>query len=262
MPDQSLSGTFLLQQSPKNKHWCYDLTSIVDYNGAKDCYKREGELVRCLRGTKYENNTLQCTQCISDFKFKFSEEYNHDICDEECEEDSFNKRNWCYKCDDKLIGNPGCIKESGCTYNSANDQLNCNECKNGYYKSTYGQCLSCSIENNKACLECNYNLQNHNLNCTKCMDGYFLNSDGQCELINCEEHPEVTTGCIICSDKINEYKPQKKCQSCKKGFFKTKNESCVFCKAIKNGGPNCEICEYSKDENGMKQMKLDVNIVQ
>ena len=82
------------------------------------------------------------------------------------------------------------------------------------------------------------------------MNGYFINSFGQCELINCEENPEVTTGCIICSDKINEYKPQKKCQSCKKGFFKTKNESCVFCKAIKNGGPNCEICEYSKDENG------------
>ena len=82
------------------------------------------------------------------------------------------------------------------------------------------------------------------------MDGYIKNEYGSCELITCDEYPEITPGCVICSDKIDEYKPLNKCQSCKNGFFKTKDESCAFCKNLNNGGYYCELCEYVRDENG------------
>ena len=36
-------------------------------------------------------------------------------------------------CDDQYYGNPGCIKEKGCSYNNANEQLDCVECKKGYF---------------------------------------------------------------------------------------------------------------------------------
>ncbi|MBO6243130.1 MAG: hypothetical protein J6O41_00975, partial [Clostridia bacterium] len=86
--------------------------------------------------------------------------------------------------------------------------------------------------------------------CEKCLDGYFVNKNKKCELITCDEHPEVTPGCIICIDKLTQYKSEGKCQVCKEGYFKTKDETCVHCKAKKNGGPGCELCEYAKDEDG------------
>ena len=120
---------------------------------------------------------------------------------------------------------------------------------------TYKQCLSCS-EGNLPCLECHYDIVTNNFICDKCMDEYIKNEYGMCELIECEEYPEITPGCVICSDKINEYKPLKKCQSCKSGFFKTKDESCAFCKSLKNGGIFCDICEYEKDENGTETNEI------
>ena len=68
---------------------------------------------------------------------------------------------------------------------------------------TYKQCLSC-LEGNLPCLECHYDIVTNNFICDKCMDGYIKNEYGMCELIECEEYPEITPGCVICSDKINE----------------------------------------------------------
>ena len=82
------------------------------------------------------------------------------------------------------------------------------------------------------------------------MDGYFVNEGKKCELITCDEHPEVMPGCVICSDKLKEFKQAKKCQSCIEGFFKTKDETCFYCRARKNGGPACDICEYVIEEEG------------
>ena len=117
---------------------------------------------------------------------------------------------------------------------SSNDQLNCNECKVGYYEYTYGQSLPCK-EGSSACLECHFNNVMNKFECDRCIDGYFVNDEKKCQIITCDEHPEVTPGCIICSDKLDEYSAQKKCQSCKQGFFKTKDNSCVHCKAKTNG---------------------------
>ena len=53
----------------------------------------------------------------------------NDIC--ECESDSFSKNNlFCYLCDDRYQGNPGCNNTEGCEYKLNVDQLNCNKCKN------------------------------------------------------------------------------------------------------------------------------------
>ena len=226
-----------------------NLIKIIDFREVNDCYKRENELIRCLTGIKYENNTIQCTKCISEFLFTYSDVYNRDICDEKCKVGFFNKNGWCYKCDNIIQGNEGCLNEYGCEYLPQDDHFNCNKCKNGYFNYTYGQCFSCAIRDSP-CIECHQDIVENKFICDKCMDGYIKNEYGKCELITCDEYPEITPGCVICSDKINEYKPLNKCQSCKYGFFKTKDESCAFCKNLNNGGYYCELCEYAKDENG------------
>ena len=230
-------------------HRYYELVDIIDYRGAHDCYIRTGVLNLCQTGTKDENGNLQCTKCIGNFKLIFNNGYNKEVCDVICQDDSFKKNNWCYKCDDKKVGNPGCVREKGCDYFSGNDQLNCRECKVGYFEYTTGQCFQCKI-GNPPCIECHFNKDKDRFECDKCMDGYFVNEEKKCQLITCDEHPEVMPGCVICSDKLKEFKQAKKCQSCIEGFFKTKDETCFYCRARKNGGPACDICEYVIDEEG------------
>ena len=84
-----------------------------------------------------------------------------------------------------------------------------------------------------------------------CTDGYFLNDQNKCQIITYDEYLEVNKGCIICFDNINQYKPYNKCQSCIEDFFKTKDESCVYCKARKNGGPACDQCKYQDDTDNI-----------
>ena len=49
---------------------------------------------------------------------------------------------------------------------------------------------------------------------------------------------------------MNEYKENNKCQRCKYGYFKTKDEKCVLCSSEKNGGHGCSECTYEKNQNG------------
>ena len=224
-------------------------TNVTDYRGAYDCYERINDLILCKKATRDETGNVQCVKCIGNFIMNFSETYNKEICNINCEPDAFMKNFWCYKCDDKFFGNPGCVREKGCEYISSNDQLNCNECKVGYFQYTHGQCFQCK-EGSAPCLECHVNTEQNRFECDKCIDGYFINDDKKCQVITCDEHPEVTPGCIICIDKLDEYKSQKKCQACKEGYFKTKDGTCINCKAKNNGGPACELCEYALDEDG------------
>ena len=78
----------------------------------------------------------------------------------------------------------------------------------------------------------------------------FYNEKDKCELNECQEYPEISPGCIICNDKLNEYKSNKKCQSCKYGYFMTKEETCVYCRSENYGGPACYECGYEVDKNG------------
>ncbi|MEE3325448.1 MAG: hypothetical protein VZR33_08955, partial [Methanosphaera sp.] len=162
----------------------YYHTNVTDHRGAHDCYYSTGELVLCEKATKDINNNLQCTKCFGNFKFINSTYYNKMICNENCEPDAFKKNYWCYACDDPYWGNPGCVKEKGCSYISSNDQLNCNECKVGYFRFTHGQCFKCK-EGSPACLECHMNETLDRFECDKCIDGYFVNVNKKCQVITC-----------------------------------------------------------------------------
>ena len=211
--------------------------------GNKNCYYRRNNpnFFYCLEGEIEQNGTETCTKCVDHASLNSS-----GIC--ECNSNSFGQNNsLCYECDDKSKGNSGCLASKGCNYIHSNDELDCNECKDGYFNYTRGQCFSCENEIPN-CEKCHFDSK---LICDKCSNFYLPNDKkGKCVLNECEEYPEIAPGCIICQDKFSEYYSQKKCQSCKYGYFKTKEESCVYCRAEENGGPFCFECGYEIDESG------------
>ena len=210
---------------------------ITNKNNISDCYDRTDNLVYCIEGEKDDNSNLNCTKCVQNAHL-------NNKC--ECDYDSFGYRDlFCYKCDDINHGNPGCVSSEGCIYKSSNDQLDCNQCKSDFFNYTKGQCFSCLGEI-EYCNKCQAD-SNVNLICENCLEHFSLNREqNYCEL-NCQEYPEIAPGCLICNEK---YLSEKKCQICKPGYFKTKDESCVYCRSEKNGGPACNKCEYEKDVNG------------
>lgn len=220
---------------------CKNFTAHIKINskGVKNCYPRSDYFSFCLEG-EIKNGSNICNKCVEN-----AEKNSTGICN--CNYDSFGKYNqWCYKCDDRNYGNLGCDAEKGCTYFHSNDELNCNKCKNGYFEYTRGQCFFCKNEISN-CDKCHFDKE---LKCDKCDDIYSLNEEkNKCLLDDCQEYLEISDGCIICKDKLDEYKSNKKCQSCKYGYFKTKNETCVLCRAEKYGGPACYECGYETDEN-------------
>jgi hypothetical protein len=115
--------------SCKSQPYHIDYTDVIDFRGAHDCYVSKNELILCEKATKDETGNLQCTKCKGNFRFVFNQTYNKNICDENCDPESFKKNNCCYKCDDKYNGNPGCLKEKGCEYKISNGQLNCTNAK-------------------------------------------------------------------------------------------------------------------------------------
>ena len=210
----------------------------------KTCKTRANNLSYCLEG-KFEGDIFMysCTKCVNNSNLVGNK------CS--CNSDSFAKDSlWCYKCDDYKQGNPGCDESYGCKYYLANDELDCNKCKDGYFEATQGQCLLCSSLRPN-CDKCHYKSINETLECDNCVNSiYTLNEESKCELNECEEYPEISPGCIICKDKLEEYKSNNKCQRCKYGYFKTKDEKCIYCSSEKNGGHACSECQYEKDNNG------------
>ena len=211
----------------------------------KQCYERDNSLSYCLEGKKEDNNLI-CTKCVNNSALK------DNICS--CNSDSFSKdKKMCYKCNDFNQGNPGCDISKGCEYFSANDRLDCKKCKDGYFEFTTGQCFLCSTQISN-CNKCHYDIAIEKLICDSCLDSYYLSNpkENECQLNKCEEYPEISPGCIICKDKLNEYKPNSKCQRCKYGYFKTKDEKCVYCRSEKYGGLSCDECGYEINENGVE----------
>ena len=222
---------------------CKNITAHIkiNSNGQKNCYTRSGNFSFCSEGEIDENGHYICSKCVENAKLNSS-----GIC--ECYSDSFGKYNeWCYKCDDSKYGNPGCVAKKGCNYIHSNDELDCNECKEGYFEYTRGQCFSCSGEI-KNCDKCHFDTE---LKCDNCIGIYSLSDKkDKCEIDECKEYPEISAGCIICKDKLDEYRKNKKCESCRYGYFKTKEETCVLCGSEKYGGPACYECGYEEDEDG------------
>ena len=116
---------------------------ITNLNNISDCFERSNNLVYCSKGKIDDKDNKICTECLSLAHLNKSNETQ--IC--KCDSDSFGVRDlFCYKCDDEIKGNPGCISSEGCEYKIINDQLNCNKCKDNYFEFTKGQCFSCSNE--------------------------------------------------------------------------------------------------------------------
>ena len=78
----------------------------------------------------------------------------------------------------------------------------------------------------------------------------FNPKEKKCLTKDCEEYPDYSPGCMICKNKIDEYKKNKKCQMCKYGYFKTKEEIFVYFNSEQYGGPSCYECGYEIDNNG------------
>jgi len=175
-------------------------------------------------------------------------EYNQNVCDEKCRFGEYLNLfdNWSHECD---YINKGCNSSFGCNYTSSNNQINCFGCKPGYFLYLF-QCIKCK-EVDKNSLECHFDEIDDKLINDKCEDKYYLNNKtGKCEIITYDEYPEITPGCILSINNYTIYKKKNKCLLCKDGFFKTKKESCIYCKARKNGGPNYKECEYFVDSDG------------
>ena len=211
-------------------------------NGAKDCFERKNNLSYCLEGNYEENNGIgeiqnyKCLNCVDHSTLN-----NSNIC--ECDFDSFYKdTKWCYKCDDKEKGIIGCNASLGCNFIQP-IELDCNVCKDGYFNYTRGQCFSCNSI--KYCLECHFD---KDLYCDKCITGYTFNAQTKkCELYKCKEYEEVIPGCMVCKDNLKEYQANKKCHYCNIGYFKTKEETCVYCRSSEYGGPGCDRCDYEDE---------------
>ena len=201
----------------------------------------------CSNGEKDLNDITVCNECVKNAFFNKKK----NVC--QCNNDSFSKdEHFCYKCDDEENGNSGCDATQGCQYNSEKKLLSCNKCKSDYVLYDEGQCYSCSKQISN-CNKCHLNNTLEKLICDSCTDNYIINTEeNKCVLKNCSEYASIAPGCIICDDKLDEYMSKKKCQSCKPGYFKTKDGSCIDCRSENYGGPGCYECVYQKDENGQE----------
>ena len=232
--------TYSCIKCPKN----YLLKTIDKKLGIKDCFYRRIDY--CLEANE-ENEETTCTKCIENSSFN-----NEKIC--QCNPGFVGKnsdKNFCYKCDDRNLNNPGCDATQECHYNEQKDLVNCTKCKDGYFETKDGQCKKCS-EQIINCGKCHKDKQNNTLICDSCIDSMYIwnYKKGECELNECEEHRDISPGCIICKDKLDEYEGNHKCQRCKYGYFKTKDEKCVYCSSEKYGGPACNYCGYEIDKDG------------
>ena len=162
-------------------------------NNLYDCYIRKDELEYCEEAIEKENGELSCEKCINSLQLIPSEIYNKNIC--KCSKGQFfyirgNER-MCYKCNDENKGKPGC---DNCEYFPANDELDCEECGEGYFLFKK-QCISC-IEGTHNCDLCHFDNIFNTFKCDKCKDNYNLDGDNKkCKKVcdeneSCEEEPK------------------------------------------------------------------------
>ena len=240
-------------------------TLVTKYNNIKDYNEPKDELINCIKGYEYINGTKYCTECFYNYPFIWSEKYKQYICNSECESDCFFNKNLdplgnfkgCTKCDDEEAeGQIGCNSTQGCNYNIEDNHFYCQSCKTGYFKFDW-QCLHCSRKDGN-CTKCHFNNAENRFKCDECVDKFFINKTSYlCDLITYDEYPEITAGCILPINNHTLYEKSNKCFSCKYGFFKTKDESCIYCKARKNGGPKCDECQYIINEHGIETDKIN-----
>ena len=156
---------------------------------------------------------------------------------------------YCYKCDDELVGMPGC--REGCNFSlKRNRILKCDSgCKTGYIESSEGVCSSCSAIN-KGCHECHYEndyplyyegiQRKRRFVCDYCEEGYFQFSSGECK--NCQDIG--LNNCLKCELDSND--DNYKCIQCQENYFIDDYGECQICDDYHCKGLNsnkCIICD-------------------
>ena len=234
---------------------------IINKKNSTNCFGNSENLAFCSEGVIDDKETTKCNKCIANAYLNKSN--NHCKCDS----DSFNpylSLSRCYKCDDYNydINLRGCDASKGCQYNNTSSNINlvCNKCKDDSFVNEKGQCISC-LQKLEYCNKCKIEIkkkienetEKEEFKCEDCIDRFVYNNDEKyCELFY-EECPQIALGCYVFND---EYKSKSKCHYCKPGYFKTKDESCIFCREEKYGGPACDKCGYNIDENGKETNEI------
>lgn len=169
---------------------------------------------------------------------------------------------FCYKCDDEIVGMPGC--NGDCTFSLKRNQTIICEgtCKKGFIESSEGVCLPCSAIK-KDCYDCHYEIINNKKRkfvCDVC-EGNKLNPDldlcldcynlGLKNCKKCNVHPFYKDEyiCTKCDDDyfVNEFG---KCETCDESHFvgKISKNKCVSCSNYLEGGvKQCIFCEDKED---------------
>ena len=243
-------------------------TLMTRYNNTNDCYPGRKELINCDEGNEDIDGTSLCRNCKYHYPLIWNEKYNQYVCDNKCAPDYFFNYHYdekwdfkgCFKCDDQNGGGQiGCNSTLGCHQNSADEHFYCQQCKDGYFKYNW-QCLPCSSKDGN-CTHCHYDTTENKFKCDKCKEKFYVNKETYlCDIITYDEYPEITPGCILPINNYTLYKENNTCFRCKDGFFKTKDESCIYCKARKNGGPKCKECQYILDAHGIETNKINCKI--
>ena len=270
---------------------CYylDDTIISFENGVKKCYSNILKK-RCKEGiinTNYYTDIYICTKCLPLYILSYSDYYEKNTCkyiyeDEktnnisdydldpgtptsngQCNDGYFTRNGKvCIKCDDPIIGMPGCGGK--CTFKLNREyQLQCevDKCKDNYFEILPGKCELCNKTLTR-CQTCSYIVNDikpifkperrRTLICNKYDDGLFLfNGD-------CKSCWNIISGCKICHEENNLFK----CDEVYEGYYldeegnsKKCQNNCLNCSMIKEAGINKVKCNevynnYYLDEEG------------
>ena len=264
-----------------------DYFPIIKENGVKICLKKSEhqELKACESGIviSEEEKNYACNKCMNNSEFIFDDNLNKNIC--KCIDEYYfdNSQQKCRKCTEL---NTGCLKCEVTQTSSGYNYINCDTCDINYAKDKYGICSYCNYyctectineENEILCLKykepyfltntseikkcqdyipncgvCSYKEEDKTeLKCDKCLDNYFINKNGDC--VECYENNDINSGCLLCTDDEEKIK-NIKCNKCKTNYFMTKDNICEFCLSEKNGGENCEKCDYISITNENKKI--------
>ena len=269
---------------------CYNNDSVYITNTYQclNNLRKEKPYFGCIKAIKdeFDENKYECLECKRDFiPVKDDSKCIYPIVNDlppNCIEAEYHKDSnsyTCSKCQNYLSlivnedGKQACkTREKELSYclegtEDKNGELKCDTCVENASKNELGICI-CNPgsigNNNQFCDKCELSIGNcdechlekNNLGienpiCETCLSVYSLNNqENKCEINECEEYPEIAPGCMICKDKLAEYKD--KCQYCKNGYFKTNEEKCVYCRSKKYGGPACYECGYEENEDKEK----------
>ena len=195
---------------------------VTNENDEVEYVNNKGDLIGCVEAvanTTYINSKYNCTKCSFMYALYFSKYFDRIICQNvkakiikeysisydlyDQVKEKVNATNgtcekgylfspdgeYFYKCNDELVGMPGC--KGGCNFSlKRNNPLKCEGgCKTGYIESSEGICSPCGAIS-KGCHECHYDNEYpseykgikrlRRFVCDYCEEGYIQSPSGEC----------------------------------------------------------------------------------